>query len=356
MIITRIINRFGLAACMAGVLVNAGCGDSGSAANEAAAVEETRAVNVVTRVVRPQEFVNHLRLVGEVKPVRRVVVSIEATGLVKRIEVEKGESVRQDAVLARLDDELLRAAADEAEAALNASGLTLRNQKRLLDQKALAESVYLDTKYRHDMNLARHQQAQTYLGKTVIRAPIAGVVDSRNLEVGELATPGRELMDLVDIDRVKIAAGVPERHLKHVTSGTRATLTFPAYPDVTLEADISYIGTTLDPESRTIPIEITLGNPAHRLKPEMAVTIRVVKDNIPEAIVIPQDAVIDTDQGRIVFLADKNVARSVPVVLGSTSGDQVLVTNGLAAGDSLIVVGHRNLVNGESIQVRNDRM
>ena len=354
--INRMISRYGLAAGISVVLLATGCGESESAANEAAAVEETRAVNVVTRVVRPQKFINHLRLVGEVKPVRRVVVSIEATGLVKRIEVEKGESVRQDAVLARLDDELLRAAADEAEAAVNASGLTLRNQKRLLEQKALAESVYLDTKYRHDINLARYQQAQTYLSKTIIRAPISGVVDSRSLEAGELATAGRELMALVDIDRVKIVAGIPERHLKHVTGGTRATLTFPAYPDVTLEADISYIGTTLDPDSRTVPVEITLDNPGHRLKPEMAVTIRVVKDNIAEAIVIPQDAVIDTDQGRIVFLVDQNVARSVPVALGSASGDQVLVTNGLSAGDSLIVVGHRNLVNGESIQVRNDRM
>ena len=354
--INRMISRCGLAAGISVVLLATGCGESESAANEAAAVEETRAVNVVTRVVRPQKFINHLRLVGEVKPVRRVVVSIEATGLVKRIEVEKGESVRQDAVLARLDDELLRAAADEAEAAVNASGLTLRNQKRLLEQKALAESVYLDTKYRHDINLARYQQAQTYLSKTIIRAPISGVVDSRSLEAGELATAGRELMALVDIDRVKIVAGIPERHLKHVTGGTRATLTFPAYPDVTLEADISYIGTTLDPDSRTVPVEITLDNPGHRLKPEMAVTIRVVKDNIAEAIVIPQDAVIDTDQGRIVFLVDQNVARSVPVALGSASGDQVLVTNGLSAGDSLIVVGHRNLVNGESIQVRNDRM
>lgn len=354
--ITRIMSRLGLAACMAGVLAATGCSESGSAANETAVEEETRAVNVVTRVVRPREFINHLRLVGEVKPVRRVVVSIEATGLVKRIEVEKGESVRQDAVLARLDDELLRAAADEAEAAVKASGLTLRNQKRLLDQKALAESVYLDTRYRHDMNLARHQQAQTYLSKTVIRAPISGVVDSRSLEVGELATPGAEFMDLVEIDRVKIVAGVPERHLKHVTDGTRATLTFPAYPEVTLEADVTYIGTTLDPDSRTVPFEITLDNPAHRLKPEMAAAIRVVKDFEQEAIVIPQDAVIDTDQGRIVFVADSNLARSVPVELGATSGDQVLVTNGLATGDTLIVVGHRNLVNGETIRVRNEGM
>lgn len=354
--ITRVRHGFGLAVCMAAVLAAAGCSESGSAANEAEAEKETRSVNVVTRVVQPREFINHLRLVGEVKPARRVVVSIEANGLIEQIDVEKGEPVTQDAILARLDDELLRAAADEAEAAVNASGLTLRNHKRLLDQKALAESVYLDTQYRHDMDRARHQQALTYLGKTVIRAPISGVVDSRMMEVGELAAPGREFMELVDIDRVKVEAGVPERHLKHVSKGTRATLAFPAYPDLNLEADITYIGTTLDPDNRTVPIEISLDNPDHRLKPEMAVAIRVVKDFMPEAIVIPQDAVIDTDMGRMVFVADKRVARSVPVTLGSVSGDQVLVLDGLAAGDSLIIVGHRNLVNGESIQVRNDGM
>ncbi len=343
-------------ACLASVLVSTGCSESGSAANEATVEKEKRTVNVVTRVVQPQDFTNHLRLVGVVKPLRRVVVSIEASGLVESIDVEKGQLVQQNTVLARMDDELLKAAADEAEAALNASGLTLRNQKRLLDQHALAESVYLDTKYRHDMDRARHDQAMVYLSKTVIRAPISGVVDSRKMEVGELATPGRELVDLVDIDRVKVVAGVPERHLKHVKEGTRATLTFPAYPDVSLEEDITYIGTTLDPDNRTLSVEITLDNPEHRLKPEMAVTIRVVKDYIPQAIVIPQDAVIDTDQGRMVFVADNNVARSVPVTLGSISGDQVLVSGGLAAGDSLIIIGHRNLVNGESIQVRNDRM
>ena len=239
---------------------------------------------------------------------------------------------------------------------MNASDLALRNQKRLFEQKALAESVYLDTRYRNDMDRARHQQALTYLGKTVIRSPIPGVVDSRKMEVGELATPGREFVEVVDIDRVKVVAGVPERHLKHVSVGTRAVLAFPAYPDVSVESDVTYVGTTLDPDSRTVPVEITLDNPDHLLKPEMAVTIRVVKDYIAEAIVIPQDAVIDTDQGRIVFVADGSVARSVPISLGSISGDQVLVSDGLAAGDTLIIVGHRNLVNGESIQVRNDRM
>ena len=97
--ITRVWHWFGSAACLAGVLVTAGCSESGSAANETTAVKETRAVNVVTRVVQPREFINHLRLVGEIKPARRVVVSIEASGLITEIEVEKGESVTRNTIL-----------------------------------------------------------------------------------------------------------------------------------------------------------------------------------------------------------------------------------------------------------------
>lgn len=333
-----------------------GCGESGNATDEKVNQKTERVVNVVARTIKTREFTNYLRLVGEVKPARRVVVSVEASGLIKSIEFKKGEAVDKNDVLASLEDRLLQASVDEAEAALNASSLALRNHKRLYEQKALAKSVYLDTKYRHDMDRARYDQAAAYLSKTVIRAPISGVVDSKHLEVGELANAGRQLVDLVDIDQITIVAGVPERHLKHVEKGTRATLTFPVYPEVSVEESITYIGTTLDPDSRTVPIEISLDNPGHRLKPEMAVTIRVVKDYINQAIVIPQDAVIDTDQGRTVFVVDNNTARSVPIKLGSISGDQVVVSEGLAVGDSLIVIGHRNLVDGESIQVKNDRM
>lgn len=338
------------------LFVAAACGESGSAANENVTEKKKRTVNVVARVVEPREFTNYLRLVGEVKPARLVVVSIQASGLVESIEVDKGQVVTKGEVLASLEDGLLKASVDEAEAALNSSRLALRNNKRLYDQNALAESVYFDTKYRHDMNQARFEQAAAYLSKTVIRAPISGVVESRNLEVGELAIPGKELVKLVDIDRIKIVAGVPERHLNHVEKGTEAILTFPVYPKIREKEIITYMGTTLDPDSRTVPIEFILNNPNHRLKPEMAVTIRVVKEHIIQAIVIPQDAVIDTDQGRTVFVADNDIARSVSIKLGSISGDQVVVSEGLMAGDLLIVVGHRNLVDGESIQVKNDRM
>ncbi len=317
---------------------------------------ENRTVNVVARIVETREFNNYFRLVGEVKAQRRVVVSLEVNGLIKSIDVKKGQSVNKGDVLAQIEDDLLRAAVAEAEAALNSSKLKLRNNTRLYEQNVIAESVFLESKYNNDFNEARYKQAKSYLKRAIIKAPISGVVDKLEMEAGELATVGRQIIELVNVDQVKVVAGVPERHLKYIQEGTQATVTLPGFPDIHLEKAINYIGTTLDPDSRTIPVEINLDNPGYYLKPEMGVTIRVVKEHIPQAIVIPQDAVIDTDQGRIVYVVEGHVARSIPITLGAIAGDQVLVTNGLAVGDSLIVVGHRSLVDGESIKVRNDRL
>ena len=304
-----------------------GCGESGNAAGEEKAVRKKRAVNVIVSPVQIRSFTNYLNLVGEVKPRRRVVVSIEANGMIERIAIEKGQWVK-------------------------ASTLNLNNQKKLFDQKAAAESAYLDTQYLYDIAKARLTHVQARLNKTIIQAPISGVIDDRFLEEGELAIAGVAFVEIVEIDRVKIVAGVPERYLRYVQKGTEAVLNFPAYPDTIRVARVTYVGTTLDPDSRTVPIEIEISNPDNILKPEMATTIRVVKDYISETIVIPQDAVIDTDQGMVVFIVDGNMAKAMPVTLGSVSQDQVVVTEGLDVDMPLITVGHRDQVNGELVEVK----
>lgn len=349
----RFLQQFLFVASLTAVGLS-GCGDSGNAAEETQAPQEKRAVNVIVSPVKTASFTNYLNLVGEVKPRRRVVVSIEANGMIDQVSVEKGQWVRKNAVLATLQDDLLQAEAREAQAAMNVAELNLNNQKKLFDQKAAAESAYLESQYQFDIARARLNQVQARLSKSVIQAPISGVIDKRLLEEGELAIAGISFVEIVEIDRVKIVAGVPERHLRYVQNGTAAELTFPAYPNVNREGKVTYLGTTLDPDNRTVPIEIEIPNPEGLLKPEMAATIRVVKDFMSDAIVIPQDAVIDTDQGMMVFIADGKTARAMPVTLGSVSQDQVVVSSGLDVNMPLITVGHRDLVDGELINVRSE--
>lgn len=350
--IGRSIRQVGTLAAATALLALAGCGGEGNAEQETQAAKPERIANVITTEIVSRPFTNYLDLVGEIEPWRRVTVSIEEVGVIDRIAVEKGMKIKKGAVLAHLEDDLLKAAANEAQASLKLSRLRRDNQKRLFDEEALSESAYLESQYQFDMAQARFNLASARLSKTTIRAPISGVLDTKELEVGELAGVSRSFADIVDIDRVKVVAGVPERHLRHVQINTNVTITFPAYPGMTREGQTSLIGTTIDSENRTVPMEIVIPNPDHKLKPEMASIIRIVKDQIPDAIVIPQDAVVDTDQGMIVFVAEGSVARAVQVVLGPISKDQVVVLEGLKAGMSLITIGHRDLVDGEPIRLR----
>ena len=347
----RILRHMGTVMAMVSPIAITACGDAGS---EAIDTKPERIANVVTTEVTPRSFTNYLDLVGEIKAWQRVSVTIEEIGIIERLTVEKGEKIKKGALLARLKDDLLQATAKETEASLNISKLNLDNQKRLFEEQAAAESAYLESQYQHDMAQARYDLATARLAKMEIRAPISGVVDTRELDEGELATAASAFMDIVDIDRVKVVAGVPERHLRHVQINTGVTIAFPAYPDLTMDGQISFIGTTIDHDNRTIPVEIILANPAHRLKPEMAALIRVVRDHIPEAFVVPQDAVVDTDQGMMVFVAEGSIARTVPVTLGPISQDQVVVIDGIRSGMALITLGHRDLVDGEPIRVRTE--
>lgn len=350
----QIIRHLGTVLAMVSPIAITACGEDGNARPEGADTNPERIANVVTTEVTPRSFTNYLNLVGEIRAWQRVSVTIEEVGIIERLAVEKGQEVKKGTLLARLKDDLLQATAKEAEASLNISKLNLNNQKRLFAEQAAAESAYLESQYQHDIAQARYDLATARLAKMVIRAPLSGVVDTRELEEGELATAARAFMDIVDIDRVKVVAGLPERHLRHVQINTGVTIAFPAYPDLSVEGQISFIGTTIDKDNRTVPVEIILANPEHHLKPEMAALIRVVRDHIPEAFVVPQDAVVDTDQGMMVFVAEGSIARSVPVTLGPISQDQVVVLDGIQSGMALITLGHRDLVDGEPIRVRTE--
>ena len=350
--IGRFLRQYVMLGGLLGVVSLSGCGENGNAADEKEVKQEKRAVNVNVHPVQLRSFTNYLNLVGVVQPRRRVVVSIEANGMIERVAIEKGDRVKKNTILAEIQDNLLQAEALEAEAALKISQLNLTNQKTLFDQQAASESAYLATQYNHDIAKARLTHVQSRLSKTIIKAPISGVIDNRVMEEGELAIAGTPFVEIVDITRVKIQAGVPEQHLRYVQKGTEAILKFPAYPDLMSEGRVTYMGTTLNPDNRTVSIEIEIPNPDGIMKPEMAAAIRVVKDFMDEAIVIPQDAVIDTDQGMMVFIADGNLAKSMPVTLGSVSKDQVVVTEGLQVNMPLITVGHRDLVDGELINIK----
>ncbi|MFQ6116346.1 MAG: efflux RND transporter periplasmic adaptor subunit, partial [bacterium] len=206
-------------------------------------------------------------------------------------------------------------------------------------------------KFTLDRDRARYENLKARLEKTKIKSPISGVIDEKFAEIGEFVQPGVPLFKIVKTDIIKITAGVPERYIQDVKLGSAANMTFDILPDEEFSGKVSFVGPSINRNSRTFPIEIELRNKSGRLKPQMFANIKIKKAQRDSVVVIPRDAIIETESGKFVFVARGNLASKYEVKIGGSYDNQIWVLEGLKPDDLLIVVGHRELVDGERIAI-----
>lgn len=348
-------NRWWPAALVAAGLATAGCGGS-----EAGATEDADAfvkiVNVETTRVEPRSFAATVRLTGEAEPETDVTVSAQESGVIDRFVAARGQRVGRGAALARIDDDVLAAQVEEARATAQLAEDRYVRQRRLWEEEQIgSEIAYLQAKSEAEASAARLEQLRTRLARTVIRAPVAGTVDEHLVDAGEVVQPGTPVARLVDATRLEISGGVPERYAPRVSPGDSAQITFDILPGSVFGGVISFVGTAVDRESRTFPIEIAMDNPDGEVKPYMIANVRVMMRRIEDAIVVQRDVLLRTEDGEQVMVVvegeDGPVAQARTVSLGATSENHVVVTGGLEAGDLLIVRGHQMVDPGDRVRV-----
>lgn len=350
--------RYGLAGLLL-TLTAYGCG---GAEAEGAAQEGgyTRVLNVEVTSVDSREFTEIIRLTGTVQADKDVMVSAEETGVIREITVEKGSYVETGQAIFRMDDDLLQAQVDQARAVANLAQETWDRRKRLYEEDQVgSELAYLEAKYAAEQAAANLKLLGERLARTVIRAPIAGILDSREIEVGTMVAAGTPVARIVDTNPVKITGGVPERYAADVTRGTQATVTFDVLPDEVFTGGVSYVGAVVNRGNRTFPIELKLPNPGGLIKPEMVANVDLVRRTLEEAVVIPQEAVIRVENGYEVFVVEDEaggaVVRAHAVDLGPAQGNLVVIRSGLTPGERLVVVGQQSVAAGDRVSVVRER-
>jgi RND family efflux transporter MFP subunit len=193
------------------------------------------------------------------------------------------------------------------------------------------------------------------LARTVVRAPFAGVLDERHVDVGAMVSPGDAIARLVDLNPIKVAAGVPERYARNVSVGDEAMVEFEVLDTQPYAARIRYVGSTVDPQNRTFRIEVELANPGRLIKPQMVANMAVTRRAVSDAIVVPQDVLVRVESGYVVFVVAERggvrVAEARPVTLGPARRNLVVIEDGVRAGEQLIVVGHRSVADGDRVNV-----
>lgn len=339
------------------------CGDAEAGGAPEVAGEDTgfvRVINVEVAPVVPGRFVEQVLLTGTVAANRDVTVSAEESGAVTSVLVEKGARVHAGQALLRIDDRVLKAQVDQARAAAQLAQETWDRRKRLWEEDRVgSELAYLEARFAAEQSAASLRTLEERLARTVIRAPIEGVLEDRMVELGALVSPGMAVVRIVDADPVKILAGVPERYAPDVQVGAPASVTFDVLPDAGGTGTIHFVGAAVNPRNRTFPVEFRLPNPGRLIKPEMVANVSLERRIVEDAVVVPQDALVRVEDGYVVFVVegqgDAAVVRERRVVLGASQANQVVVTEGLTGGERLVVVGQKSVANGDRVRVVEER-
>jgi RND family efflux transporter MFP subunit len=336
-------------------LTFAACGDAEAGAGEG---EEpfVRIINVETREVRPRPFVEQIRLTGTVKANQDVTISAQESGAVEEIVVDKGSAVQAGDALIRLDDRILSSQVAEARAQASLAEETWDRRRRLWEEDQVgSELAYLEARSNAEQARARLENLEERLRRTVIRAPITGMLEERHVEVGTLLSPGTPVARIVALNPVKVQGGVPERYAADVSRGAKATVTFDVLADQRFEGTMSYVGSTVNTSSRTFPVEFTLPNPGGAIKPEMVANIAVERRVIDDAIVVPQQALVRIAEGFVVFVVEGEGAEATAnrrqVEVETSQQNQVVIRSGLDAGERLVVVGQNQVADGDRVRV-----
>jgi len=325
------------------------CGDKN--AESKSTEKEKKIVSVETQTVKGENYTSYIKVVGIVKPVNHAKLSFLEGGKIKRFLRKKGNYVRKGDTIVVLDNAMVKANMQAAKARYDFAEINFNKQSAIYKENINSEFQYLKAKSDRDQAKANYELMKSRYNNSIIIAPFSGIIDAKFLEVGEFAPPGAPIVNLIQTSVVKIEAGVPERFATKVKRNQKALVKIKEASKKEIEGKISFVGSSLDINNRTFPIEIIIKNNNGNIKPEMMAEVSIVKRVYDNVVTIPDDVVARTDNGYIVFVAENGIAKRKIIKLIDRFNNKIAVESGLKTGDNLIVVGYQNLVDGQEIKV-----
>ena len=335
------------------LVLTSGCSD-GQASNGDAEAQPPPETRVETLVLEPTSFTDVLEVTGSVEALDDATLSAQTDGPVTML-VDRGARVEAGEPVATIDAEEATAAVEQAQARYDLAQDRFERQEPLYRDSVISALEFEQVRSERNQARAALQQAKTRLANATIKAPFSGTVEERFIEVGEQAAPGARIVRLVNTRRVKVTAGIPERYANDIELSTPVQLDFRRYDAGIRTAEVTFVGNTIDPESRTFPIEVTVPNEDRTLKPEMGVKLRVTRAVLDSTLVLPRTAILRDEAGTHVYVVDRSdttaVARNRDVALGPATGGRVVADSGLATGDEVIIVGQNNVSPGAPLEI-----
>ncbi|MEM7609319.1 MAG: efflux RND transporter periplasmic adaptor subunit, partial [Myxococcota bacterium] len=307
-----------------------------------------RATRVEIARVLPTAASLSTRWPGEVVGSEDALLASAMGGFIERVLVEEGEDVQRNQTLVRVDTASASAQAGMARVELDAAQRELERAERLGD--AITEQQLDAARNRVAAARAALRVANVASSRSVIRAPFAGTVAALDVERGEVAAPGVPLVRLVKLSPVHISLSVPDRDVASLRPGMEVRVQADANGGVGTGV-VERVSPAADLRTRAFEVRVEVANEGRQLLPGMIAEVEVSGASIEGAVVVPQYTLVTALEENGVFVEVDGKAVWRPVRVGRVVRDQVLIEDGLAVGERLIVTGHRELQEGDDVLV-----
>jgi RND family efflux transporter MFP subunit len=288
-------------------------------------------------------------VVATVRPKLSASISSKVSGNVQQVFVSPGQAVKAGDPLVQIDALEIQARLDQAQAVRDQARKDLERFTTLLKQNALTQQEFDAAQSRARVAEGAVVEAQTMLGYTRITAPFDGLVTVKRADVGDLATPGKPLLDVEDPATLRLEADVPEALLERIKLSQKLTVRIPNLSRA-LEGVVAEVAPIADPASRTFRVKLDLP-PTPGLRSGLFGRVAVPVAEV-DAIRVPAGAVVLRGQMEIAFVVTNQQAQLRLVKTGKLLGPEVEIVAGLSPGELLVVDGTSQLLDGQPVEVK----
>ncbi len=318
---------------------------------------------VTTFEVHPKLWESLLTSVGSVEAVQGVMVTAELKGKVENIVFEPGATVRAGDLLVQQDISSERAQLRASKAAVTLAKITLDRTRKLLAIGTASQSQYDNADAQYKQAAAQVDNIQATIEKKTIRAPFAGRLGIRLINLGQTLNEGDAIVSLQSFDPIFVNFSLPQQQLARIRPDLAVRMITDALPGRTIEGKITTINPSVDAATRNIRVQATAANPGERLRPGMFVNVEVILPTRKTVLPIPATAVLYAPYGDSVFIVEEKkdektgrpgkIVRQQFVRLGKKRGDFIAVAAGLKEGETIVSTGVFKLRNGQAVVVNN---
>ena len=339
--------------CLTVLLNTHSCSEEDAPPSTLSNTSSNRAVRAVSAngyVVYPKSLEKNINATGNLIAYESVEIRPERSGKLVQLNIRESSFVKKGTLLAQIDDAELIAQQNRFDINLDLALKELERGKELLKIQGISQEEIDRLANRVEEIKADKAIVDIQISKSKVHAPFSGKLGLKQISQGAYVTPSDVLIELQQINPIKLEFDIPEKFLSDVKEGQELKFTVVGVDQVFL-AKVYAIGTEISPTTRTFKVRANSPNPSNLLKPGQFAKITLVTGVNEKAVLIPTDAVIPVLEGKQVYRYHSGKAEAVKVETGDRKSEDIEIVSGLSLGDTIIVSGLLNLTDGVPVEL-----